>query len=132
MAGWTPGQAGEARIGNHLTENEPEPDGRTRFEPLDVPAFLPFWLGLLIMLFVGGVFLWIAIEFPIARHQEYRGPLKALPPEPRLETAPTSDLQRYKNEKAHELEASGRAKGKRLSIDEAMRATARAGWGPAK
>ena len=126
------GKIGEVRIGNHLTDGEGAPDSRARYEPLDVPAFLPFWLGCLIMLFVGGVLLWIAIEFPVARHQEYRGPMKSLPPMPRLQSAPTGELQRYEMEKTRELEATGRARGKRLPIDEAMRATAREGWGSSR
>jgi hypothetical protein len=62
----------------------------------------------------------IEIAFPLATHQQYRGPLKPLPPAPRLETAPMGELQRYETAKRGELAAS----------DEAMRETAKQGWGP--
>jgi hypothetical protein len=64
----------------------------------------------------------VTIGFPLADHQQYRGPLKALPPAPRLETAPVDDRQRYEAAKARELKA----------IDAAMAATAQQGWGPPK
>ena len=95
-------------------------EAASRYEPLDVPAWLPFWLGCLLAAFVGGVLLTISIGFPPAVQQQYRGPLKALPPAPRLETAPEADLQRYREAKSEELQG----------IDAAMQATANQGWGP--
>jgi len=97
-------------------------DAASRFEPRDVPPFLPFWLGVLIAAFVVGVLLWVTVGFPLADHQQYRGPLKALAPAPRLETAPVADRQRYDAAKTKELK----------SIEAAMQATARQGWGPPK
>jgi len=97
-------------------------DAASRFEPRDVPPFLPLWLGLLIAAFVVGVLVWVTVGFPLADHQQYRGPLKALPPAPRLETAPVADRQRYDAAKRRELK----------SIETAMRATAQQGWGPPK
>ena len=85
-----------------------------------MPAWLPFWLGLLLAAFVGGVLLSIRLGFPLANHQEYRGPLKALPPAPRLQSAPHGDLERYEAAKRQELRP----------IDDAMQATAKQGWGP--
>lgn len=111
----------EARINDRPKSDGPAPgEAASRYEPLDVPSLLPFWLACLLAAFVGGVLLSIEIAFPLATHQQYRGPLKPLPPEPRLETAPTAQLQRYAAAKRRELEAS----------EEAMRETARQGWGP--
>jgi hypothetical protein len=92
----------------------------SRYEPLDVPPLLPFWLACLLAAFVGGVLLSIQIAFPLATHQQYRGPLKPLPPEPRLETAPIAALQQYQQAKRRELKSS----------EAAMRETAQQGWGP--
>lgn len=111
------------------TNGAVQPEAAPRFEPLDVPAFVPLWLGLLIAAFVGGVLLWIAIGYPLAVHQESRGPSQALPPAPRLQSAPTGALQRYDAEKRKEL--AGRVPGT-LPITEAMRTTAAQGWGPPK
>jgi hypothetical protein len=81
----------------------------------------------LIAAFVGGVLLSIQLGFPLAVHQESRGPLRPLPPAPRLESAPRADLLRYEAAKRGEL--SGR-NGASMSIGDAMRATAQQGWGP--
>lgn len=125
-----PSERVEARIGDPLATNSaPPPEAISRFEPRDVPALLPFWLGVLIAAFVGGVLLWVAVGFPLAVHQESRGPLQPLPRAPRLQTAPTGALQRYDAEKRKEL--AGRTSGT-VPIDAAMRATAVQGWGPPK
>lgn len=97
-------------------------DAASRFEPRDVPALLPFWLGMLIAFFVVGVLVGVTLGFPLADHQQYRGRLKSFAPAPRLETAPVADRQRYDAAKARELK----------SIDAAMQATAAQGWGPPK
>jgi hypothetical protein len=113
----------EGRIDDRPESNERTPaEAASRYEPLDVPPLLPFWLACLLAAFVGGVLLSIEVAFPLATHQQYRGPLKPLPPAPRLETAPMAELQRYKTAKRRELAAS----------DEAMRETAKQGWGPPK
>lgn len=99
-----------------------------RYEPADVPALLPFWLACLLAAFVAGVLLYISLVFPLATHQQYRGPLKPLPPAPRLELAPVRDLQRYDAAKQQELAGSTH----NLPIEAAMRETAQQGWGPPK
>jgi hypothetical protein len=120
----------EERIGDHPdTDSATEAEAAPRYEPIDVPPFLPFWLAALLAGFVGGVLLFIAIWFPLATHQQYRGPLKALPPAPTLQTAPHRDLRRYEAAKRHEL--TGR-NGRALPIEAAMRETAAQGWGPPK
>lgn len=110
------------------TDQASPAEPRSRYEPLDVPAMLPFWLACLLAAFVVGVLLYVSLVFPLATHQPYRGPLKPLPPEPRLESAPAGNLQRYREKKQHELRRSAQ----RLSIEAAMQATAKQGWGPPK
>lgn len=114
---------GRKRISSHRDKAGENPrDAASRYEPLDVPAMLPFWLGALIAFFVILVLVGITIGYPLADRQQYRGPLKTLPPAPRLQSAPERDLQRYQAAKQQELK----------SIDTAMRATAQQGWGPPK
>ena len=115
--------AAEERIDGLAKPAEASADARiSRYEPAGVPPLLPFWLACLLAAFVGGVLLSIEIAFPLATHQQYRGPLKPLPPAPRLETAPVAELQRYDAAKGRELGAS----------EEAMRETAKQGWGSPK
>lgn len=102
----------------------------TRFEPRDVPAFLPFWLACLFAAFIVAVLIGITISFPLADHQEARGPLQGLPPAPRLETAPGADLARYEATKQAELKR--RAQPGETAIQAAMKATAQQGWSPSK
>lgn len=115
--------AAEERIDGLAKPAEASADARiSRYEPADIPPLLPFWLACLLAAFVGGVLLSIEVAFPLATHQQYRGPLKPLPPAPRLETAPVAELQRYQAAKRRELGAS----------EEAMRETTKQGWGPPK
>jgi hypothetical protein len=111
----------EERIGDRAdSDGSPHSAAVSRYEPLDVPAWLPFWLGCLLAAFVGGVLLTISIGLPPAVQQQYRGPLKALPPAPRLESAPQLELRRYEAAKRQELRG----------IDAAMNETVKQGWGP--
>jgi hypothetical protein len=108
-----------------LTSKDTHADDRgVRFEASDVPALLPLWLAAGLAGFVVIVLVGITLSFPLADHQQYRGPMQALPPSPRLEVAPGQDLQSYREAKKREL------LGQRRSIDQAMRATAAQGWGP--
>ena len=100
-------------------------DTATRYEPLDVPRFVPLWLGSIIAGFVLLVLIAIWIGFPLADRQEPRGPMHQLPPSPRVETAPMAALQRYRLAKREELAG----KGATMPIEAAMRATAQQGWG---
>lgn len=93
-----------------------------------MPPWLPFWLACLLASAVVGVLVFITIGYPIATHQEYRGPLKPFPPAPRLETAPMRDLHAYEANKAAEL--NGRAGTVPITV--AMEETAKQGWGPPK
>jgi hypothetical protein len=95
-----------------------------RYEPRDVPPFLPFWLACLIGGFVALVLIVITLGFPLADRQEYRGPLQRLPPAPRLEIAPVAQRLDYDAAKRKELQTSP------IPIEAAMQATANEGWGP--
>jgi hypothetical protein len=111
-------------------ESQPKERPATRFEPRDVPAFLPFWLALLFAGFIVAVLIGITIGFPLADHQEARGPLQRLPPAPRIETAPGVDLARY--QAAKQVELKRRDQSRQSAIGAAMKATAQQGWGPSK
>lgn len=120
---------GERRIGSRPdTDGPTSPEAASRYEPLDVPPLLPFWLACLLAAFVGGVLLTVTLAYPLATHQQYRGPLKTLPPAPRLELSPHYDLQRYEAAKQRELQGSRTS----IPIEAAMRETAAQGWGPPK
>ena len=121
---------GSTGIGKDLVNSETPHDTPSRYEPLDVPALLPFWLGCLLAFFVLGVFLWVALEFPIARHQETRGPIEVLPARRGFSPRRSKIWSVIDAQKTSELEAEGSAKGKRVGIEDAMRATASQGWGP--
>lgn len=118
----------EERIGTRGETSDPNAsvEPASRYEPLDVPALLPFWLGTILAAFVGAVLVLVTFGYPLATHQETRGPLKPLPPEPRIQSAPIRDLEHYEAAKKRELRGSGAA----VSIDVAMRETATQGWGP--
>ena len=95
-----------------------------RFEPADVPAFLPLWLAAGLASFVIIVLVGITIGYPLADQQQYRGPMQALPPGPRLQLTPGQDLEAYQAAKRRELQGSNSA------IEAAMHSTAKQGWGP--
>ena len=111
-------------------ESQPRERPATRFEPRDVPPFLPFWLACLFAAFIAAVLIGITISFPLADHQEARGPLQSLPPAPQIETAPAADLARY--DAAKQAELKRRSQSGETAIDAAMKATAQQGWGPSK
>lgn len=95
-----------------------------RFEAKDVPSWLPLWLGAGLAGFIIVVLVGIAVSFPLADHQQFRGPLQPRPPLPRLQLAPGADLRDYRKAKDREFAYSN------LSIEQAMLATAHEGWGP--
>lgn len=89
-----------------------------------MPSWLPLWLGSGLAGFVILVLAGISIGYPAAVHQQFRGPLRPLPPAPRLQASPGMDLADYQAAKQKELSRSP------VPIDAAMRETARQGWGP--
>lgn len=99
---------------------------KVRFEPVDVPPLLALWLasslgGCVILVLLG-----IMLAYPLADSQQFRGPMRPLPPAPRLEVAPAKDLERYQSAKERELH------NQEMSLEAAMRATVEQGWGPPK
>lgn len=112
------------RTSELVGNQENHPHGQVRFEPTDVPALLPLWLGAglgscLILVLVA-----IMLGYPLADRREDRGPHRPLPPAPRLQLAPARDLAQYRSAKSNELQHN------RISVEAAMRATAQQGWGP--
>lgn len=99
-------------------------ESAVRYEPKDVPPLLPVWLAAGLASFIAIVLIGITLGFPLAVHQQSRGPLQPLPPTPRLQVAPAQDLKQYQASKSRELERGG------MPIEAAMRATAAQGWGP--
>jgi hypothetical protein len=95
-----------------------------RFEPADVPAFLPLWLAAGLASFVIIVLVGINIGSPLADEQQYRGPMQSLTPAPRLQLTPGQDLEAYQAAKRREFQGSNSA------IEAAMHSTAKQGWGP--
>jgi len=123
-SGWSPGEAGGTLTKASTTDRSRRRDAEVRFEPRDVPAFLPLWLAAGLAAFIIIVLVGITLSFPLAVHQEYRGPLQPLPPQPRLQVSPHQDLAAYEAAKRRELRSHG------SGIEAAMQATAREGWGP--
>lgn len=107
-----------------------EQQSQTDYEPSDAPSWLPAALGAMLALAVVGVLLILATAYPRVLTPTMRGPVRPLPPTPRLETAPHADLARYKAEKGAELEGYGvtRDGHVRVPIEQAMRAEAARGW----
>lgn len=99
-------------------------DKPVRFEPKDVPAFLPLWLAAGLAGFVILVLVGITLAYPLADHQQFRGPLQPLPPAPRLQVSPEQDLKSYQAQKRNELQSSP------VPLEAAMQATVQQGWGP--
>jgi hypothetical protein len=95
-----------------------------RFEAADVPSLLPLWLAAGLAGFVIVVVVSISVAYPLADHQEFRGPTQALPPAPRLQVAPGRDHSAYQVSGRQALDRSG------TPIDAAIRATVAQGWGP--
>lgn len=114
------------RIGKLAGEHSDRQDSKVRFEPSDVPPLLPLWLAAGLGGAVIVVLLGITLGYPLADSQEYRGPMRSLPPAPRLQVAPAEDLARYQAAKQRELQKTG------IPIETAMRRTAEQGWGPPK
>ena len=105
-----------------MTDDQAESGDRpVRFEALDVPPLLPLWLGAGLAGFIVIVLVGITLGYPLANHQENRGPIHALPAEPRLEVSPVRQLQAYRISKQRELAVG--------NVTAAMEATARQGWG---
>ena len=103
------------------------PDVRsdTDFEKSDVPPRLLAALAAGLAASIALVLIGLAIAFPHALGPSPRGPLKALPPAPRLQTDPAVDLARYREEEARKLAAK---RGSGVSIERAMREVATEGW----
>lgn len=102
------------------------------FERSDVPPPLLLALAIGFALTVALVMGCLAYGFPRATHDIYKGPIAALPPAPRLQTAPRRDLAAYEAAERRRLNSYGwsdRAQGRtQLPVEQAMRKVAAEGW----
>src|SRR4051812_48646478 len=77
------------------------------FERSDVPPPLLLALAAGLLLAVAIVLGAVAAAFPRALHDQHKGPMTALPPAPRLQTAPRRDLVAYREAERRRLESYG-------------------------
>jgi hypothetical protein len=101
-----------------LAENRPKTD----YERSDVPPRLLAALAAGLALSIGAVLGGVALAFPFALSPPNRGPTQPLPPKPRLETAPSADLDSYQAIEQRRL----------AGIDQAMSEVASEGWSTGK
>lgn len=101
-------------------------DPNARYEVRDVSFAVVAILASGLAVSVAGVLIMVGFAFPAANRAYMRGPTVALPPAPRLESAPFAELDRYEASKAAELSSPG---PQRIPIEQAMRETAKQGWG---
>jgi len=101
----------------------------TDFEKSDVPSRLLVALAIGLATSIAVVLIGLAIAFPHALGPSPRGPLKALPPAPRLQSDPAMDLASYRDEEARKLSAK---RGSGVPIEQAMREVATEGWSDRK
>ncbi len=101
-----------------MAQDRPDTD----YERSDVPPRLLVALAAGLALSIAAVPIGVALAFPFALGPPGRGPTQPLPPQPRLETAPSADVAGYRA-----------AERRRLArIDEAMDAVAAEGWSDSK
>jgi hypothetical protein len=112
----------------------PDVDCETAYERSDAPPWLLAALAAAVFLSIGIVLGGVAIGFPHALVPYTRGPLQPLPPQPRLQSAPASDLAAYRQAERKTLTTYGRTGNGhvRVPVDQAMRAVAAQGWGGTK
>lgn len=101
-------------------------DPNSRYEVRDVSLTVVAILASGLAASIAGVLIMVGFAFPAANRPYMRGPTVALPPAPRLESAPFAELDRYEARKAAEL--TGRGGPQRIPIEQAMRETAKQGW----
>lgn len=111
-----------------------EVPSQTDYERSDAPPRLVAALALGLAATVAILFVALAIAFPQSLGPHPRGPLQPLPPQPRLQTTPTRDLDSYRRSEARRLGGyGGSANGAvRVPIDQAMRQVASEGWSKGK
>jgi len=102
------------------------------YERSDVPPLLLLALAVGFAVTVAIIMTVLAAVYPHALNDDVKGPLQALPPAPRLQTAPRRDLVAYDAAERRRLETYGwsdRAHGRvRLPVQHAMRQVAAEGW----
>ena len=102
------------------------------YERSDVPPLVLLALAIGFAVTVAIVMAVLAAVYPHSLNDDDKGPLQALPPAPRLQTAPRRDLVAYRAAEQRRLETYGwtdRAQGGvRVPVERAMRQVAAEGW----
>lgn len=102
------------------------------YERSDVPPFVILGLAAGFALTVAIVMAILAAVYPRSLNDDFKGPVQALPPAPRLQTAPRRDLVAYDAAEGRRLQTYGwtdRAQGRvRVPVAQAMRQVAAEGW----
>ena len=102
------------------------------YERSDVPPVLLLALAAGFALTVAIVMSILAATYPRSLDDGIKGPIQALPPAPRLQSAPRRDLVAYEAAERRRLDTYGwsdRAQGRvRVPVDRAMRQVAAEGW----
>jgi hypothetical protein len=102
------------------------------YERSDVPPLLLLALAFGFALTVAIVMTVLAAIYPHSLNDDFKGPLQALPPAPRLQTAPRRDLVAYQVAEHRRLGTYGwadRSQGRvRVPVEQAMRQVAAQGW----
>jgi hypothetical protein len=110
----------------------PDVANPTDFERSDVPPRLLAALAIGFALTVAAVLVALSLAFPEAIGDIDKGPLSALPPQPRLQIAPREARRAYEQDAARRLHGYGWAdQGRqrvREPIERAMREVAGQGW----
>jgi hypothetical protein len=102
------------------------------YERSDVPPLLLLALAAGFALTVAILMAILAGVYPRSLNDDFKGPVQAFPPAPRLQSAPRRDLVAYDSAERRQLRTYGwsdRAQGRvRVPIDQAMRQVAAQGW----
>ncbi|HEX4739579.1 MAG TPA: hypothetical protein VH331_18675 [Allosphingosinicella sp.] len=102
------------------------------YERSDVPPVVLLALAVGFALTVAIVMIVLAAAYPHSLNDDFKGPTQPLPPAPRLQTTPRSDLVAYQAAERRRLETYGwtdRAQGRvHEPVSQAMRQVAAQGW----
>ena len=104
----------------------------TGHERSDVPPLLLLALAFGFALTVAMIMAVLAAAYPNSLNDDFKGPIQALPPAPRLQLAPRRELVGYDAAQRRRLATYGwsdRAQGRvRVPVERAMRQVAAEGW----
>jgi hypothetical protein len=102
------------------------------YERSDVPPLLLLALAVGFAVTVAIVMAVLAAAYPRSVNDDFKGPIQALPPAPRLQTAPRRDLVAYDAAERRRLDTYGWSDRTnlrvRVPVKQAMRQVAAEGW----